>query len=61
MKLDRIVRTRRTNSTPRLNLEFDKVYYIPLLQSLQLLLSQSAIFQEVCQIKFPKDIHATFN
>lgn len=48
VKLGRSVHTRRRNSIPRLSLAFDKVYYVPLLQSLQLLLSQSAIFKEVC-------------
>ena len=59
MKLDHNVHTRLRNSTPRLSLEFDKMYYIPLLQSLQLLLSQSAIFQEVCHFEDPKNTFIT--
>ena len=47
-RLGRSVYTRRRDSATRLSLEFDKVYYVSLLESLHLLLSQAAIFHEVC-------------
>lgn len=47
-RLGRSVHTRRRDSTTRLTLEFDKAYYVSLLESLHLLLSQAAIFREVC-------------